>query len=202
MACSGDDTAPTTAAISPAASATAVGSTTVQPTDAAGSGSTTSTPRSSSSDQPPPPPAQEASIDWPLPGRDLDNSRAAIGSRIDSTDIARLQPAWEVELGGQLTTAPIVRDGVVYVADGAGGITAIELDSGDVVWASDPTGSNIGPFGVAVDDDRVYAARRLRRASSPSTATPATRGVVDRRHRHRQRRASTSSRSSSTAWCW
>ena len=36
-------------------------------------------------------------------------------------------------------------------------MAALELDTGDTIWLSDPNAFNIGPFGVAVDDDRVYA---------------------------------------------
>src|ERR687891_505663 len=58
---------------------------------------------------------------------------------------------------GALSTVPIVLDDTVYVAGASGQVVAVDLATGEQIWASEPTGFNIGPFGVAVDTDRVYA---------------------------------------------
>src|SRR6476661_5665903 len=49
---------------------------------------------------------------WPVPGQDYDNSRAAIGSRITSANVDRLQEAFAAEVPGAatLSTAAVVVD--------------------------------------------------------------------------------------------
>ncbi len=60
---------------------------------------------------------------------------------------------------GSLTTAPLVLGDTVYFEDGNGAVFALDRATGDVRWKSEPTGFNIGPFGVAVGNGRVYAVR-------------------------------------------
>jgi outer membrane protein assembly factor BamB len=45
----------------------------------------------------------------------------------------------------------------VYLQGGTGTVVAVDRKSGNVRWTSKATGFNIGPFGVAVGDGRVYA---------------------------------------------
>ncbi|HKY16434.1 MAG TPA: PQQ-binding-like beta-propeller repeat protein [Microthrixaceae bacterium] len=94
--------------------------------------------------------------DWVLPGRDYDNSRATFDAEIDSRSAPRLTQAWAAELKGPLSTVPIVVGEVVYLQDGTGTITVLHRDDGTVKWSSKPYGFNIGPFGVAVANGRVF----------------------------------------------
>lgn len=97
--------------------------------------------------------------DWVLPGRDYDNSRAAAGSALDSTTVDRVTVAWETELDGGLSTVPLVAGDAVYVQDGTGRVSAFDRATGEVRWQSRPYGANIGPFGAAVADGRVFGLR-------------------------------------------
>jgi len=103
--------------------------------------------------------AAPVAAEWPTAGADLDNSRTAPSSEITSANVDELEVGWERELpeAGTLSTAPVVVDGVVYLQDSSGSVNAIDQATGDVRWTSEPTGANIGPFGVAVDEERVYA---------------------------------------------
>ena len=85
------------------------------------------------------------------------NSPSSIGRT--TTSVARLHELWRAGLPGaaSLTTTPIVSDGTIYVAGGSGRVFAVDAASGRLMWTSEATGTNIGPFGVAVDRDRVYA---------------------------------------------
>ncbi len=96
--------------------------------------------------------------DWVLPGHDYDNSRAA-SSSIDATNVRRLQVAWRHDLGGALSTVPLIVGDTVYVQDGSGAISALDRDTGVARWETEGTGFNIGPFGVAVADGRVFGVR-------------------------------------------
>jgi outer membrane protein assembly factor BamB len=100
-----------------------------------------------------------APTEWPTAGFDLANSRAISGGDLTTSSLSRLEEQWSTELEslGTLTTVPIVVDGVVYVGGASGEVAALDADSGDRIWASEATGFNIGPFGVAVDDTQVYA---------------------------------------------
>jgi outer membrane protein assembly factor BamB len=97
--------------------------------------------------------------DWPTAGRDLANSRAVTDARISSSTIDAVEQRWRTELDGAggLSTVPIVVDGAVYVGSSTGRVFALDERTGALRWASEPTGFNIGPYGVAIDDDHVYA---------------------------------------------
>ena len=68
-------------------------------------------------------------------------------------------------------------------------MAAFDEVSGDTVWLSEPTGFNIGPFGVAVDDDQRVRAGRVGRRARPrprdGRAPVGHRRDGDRHHRHR-----------------
>jgi glucose dehydrogenase len=99
----------------------------------------------------------ESGEDWVLPGRDYANSRSTTDSPIDTTNVATLEVAWEAEMGGSLTTVPLIVGDTVYVQDGFGVVAAFDRDDGTERWRSEPFGFNIGPFGVAVADGRLFA---------------------------------------------
>lgn len=95
--------------------------------------------------------------DWPLPGRDYENSRRATGSRIDVATIARLVPAWSAKLDAGASTVPLVVGNTVYVEDGSGSVQALDRDTGAPRWRYTSHDYNIGPYGVAVADGTVFA---------------------------------------------
>ena len=96
---------------------------------------------------------------WPAPGQNLDNARAAVGSRITAENVATLQTAFSTDLPGAsaLSTAPLVVDGTVYLQGATGAVVAVDAASGAIRWSSPTTGFDIGPFGVAIADGRVFA---------------------------------------------
>jgi glucose dehydrogenase len=105
------------------------------------------------------PAAVSEAADWPTAGRDLANTRAVPGARLSRDTIGDATELWRAPLpdAGALTTVPPVVDGTVYVQGATGQVVAVDLASGEVEWASEPSGGNIGPFGVAVDGERAYA---------------------------------------------
>ena len=104
-------------------------------------------------------PPVAAPTSWPLPGQNYDNARAAVGSTIYSSNIDELKVAFTAAPKGvaALSTAPLVVGHTVYFEGGSGVVVAVDATTGTTRWTSPATGSNIGPFGVAVAHGRVFA---------------------------------------------
>ena len=114
------------------------------------------------------PPGQAAAAAWPLPGGNLQNTRAVVGP-INSSDVAKLGVAWCVPIestgaarSAGLTdgyaTTPVVAGGVMYTQDLESNVMAIKLATGRVLWRHDYGSPNGGPDGVNVAGGVVYAA--------------------------------------------
>jgi outer membrane protein assembly factor BamB len=108
----------------------------------------------------PPQVAIAGSEQWALPGHDFDNTRDAGPSPIDARSVSSLVQAWMVPMTGPLTTAPIILANRIYVEDDLGSVAAINRTTGQVIWRSKQTGFSIGPDGVAVGWNKVFAATR------------------------------------------
>src|SRR5215212_3192497 len=79
--------------------------------------------------------------EWPLANHDYANTRAAMGSSIDSGNVANLKVAWTAPLDGTAewgagTGNPIVSNGVVYYEDLGANIYAVDFKTGDIIWAT------------------------------------------------------------------
>lgn len=100
----------------------------------------------------------EFADDWPTAGQDHDNTRAAADSTITAANVGDLEEVWRADLAdaGALSTVPLVLGDTVYLQGGSGQVVALDRATGEARWAGEPSGLNIGPFGVAVGDGRVY----------------------------------------------
>ena len=62
----------------------------------------------------------------------------AIGPRIAAIDLANLEPGYEAEwfheTGSTISSAPVIADGKVYFGDGSGVLTALDLETGALLW--------------------------------------------------------------------
>lgn len=169
-ACGGDDSAGT-ASKQPA---TGTNASATASTGTGGAGSTAAAPQENF-----------AEGDWPIFGRDRDNTRYAPQTSINADTIDRLGEAWHSDLGGNqwLNEAfPIVVDGVVYVTTSTNEIYAFEGDTGRVKWKYAPRvdfslSSGVGGYGivvnrgVAVADGKVYLLTFDCRLKAVSAAT-------------------------------
>ncbi len=102
-------------------------------------------------------PTEASRSEWPRPGGDAANTRAAVGSIIERSNVAGLTKAWEVTTPGSLTTAVVVVGDTVYMEDSRCVVTAIERATGAVKWQSASVGFTIGPQGVSIGDGAVFA---------------------------------------------
>jgi len=112
----------------------------------------------------------EIGDDWPLIGRDRDNSRYAPQTQITKENVAELGEAWSKDMGsGQKLqeTYPLVVDGVMYATTSTDEVYAYDAATGAIKWKYVPKvdfakstgvgGKNIVVNrGVAVADGTVY----------------------------------------------
>jgi glucose dehydrogenase len=105
-----------------------------------------------------PPEVARARKAWPTPDHDYANTRSTTTSRIRRKNVRDLEVAWDAspEGMGSLTTSPLIIGRTVYLADASGTVFALDRATGDLRWKSKGTGFNIGPFGVAVGNGRIY----------------------------------------------
>jgi hypothetical protein len=96
------------------------------------------------------------------PGVDLANSRFVEGP-ITTKTAPELELAWEVpsearSTFGAFAASPVVSGGVVYMQDLESNVTAVDLESGKVLWEAPMNDPDQGPNGVTVDEGTVFGA--------------------------------------------
>lgn len=113
-------------------------------------------------DDPVPPDVAANLTGWALPNYDYSNTRASTGSDINASNVATLGQAWTYAINGgsdygAAATNPVVLDGIVYFQDLSSNVYAVSMDEGSEIWRTELNVPNIGPNGVAVGYDKVFA---------------------------------------------
>jgi outer membrane protein assembly factor BamB/cytochrome c5 len=112
------------------------------------------------------PPAQPAagSIPWTLPNGDLLNTRVTHGTRISASNVSQLGVAWTMPLTassiyGTFAANPVTSpDGTVFLQDLDSNVSAVDLQTGRVLWKHTYNSQDIGPNGVTYAGGKVYGA--------------------------------------------
>ncbi|MFN8518604.1 MAG: PQQ-binding-like beta-propeller repeat protein [Chloroflexota bacterium] len=109
-----------------------------------------------------PPETETLSGNWPVPQGDLAATRSAVDSSIDSSTIGDLQLAWTFDVTapgffGSITSQPVVVGDTVYIQDMRSNVFALDKATGSVRWEAPFDIGSIGPNGVAVAYDMVFA---------------------------------------------
>jgi len=109
--------------------------------------------------------------EWPLANHDYANTRAAVGSSINASNVANLKVAWSSALDGTAewgggTGNPIVSDGVVYFQDLAANTYAVDLQTGKHLWEKEYDNKIFGPSGPGIGYGKIYVVSRLDRYSA------------------------------------
>jgi len=97
--------------------------------------------------------------DWPLFGRDRDNTRFSPLTAINSGNVHRLGEAWHARLGQfqvLLETFPQVIGRVMYVTTSTDEVIALDAVSGKTLWRYAPRvdfslSTGVGGYGVSVN---------------------------------------------------
>ena len=117
--------------------------------------------------------------EWPLANHDYSNTRVAVGSTINSSNVSNLRVAWTSSLKGTSewgagTGNPVISDGIVYFQDLAANVYAVDLKSGQTLWETDYDNKIFGPSGPAIGYGKVFAISRIDRYSALDIKTGRT----------------------------
>ena len=101
---------------------------------------------------------------WQSPNSDLEGTRAAAGSAIDSGNVASLEARWQFALtarpsfSGIFASTPVADADNVYAQDLRSNVFALDRTTGALRWERRYHAPNDGPNGLVVEDDAVYGA--------------------------------------------
>jgi glucose dehydrogenase len=110
-----------------------------------------------------PPEVRAARREWPLTNRDYAGTRATFDSKLGSANVTQLTAAWSRPLSlpggafGSATGAPLVLHGIVYYADMLSNVTAVDLETGKLIWEKRYDTQSLGPNGIAVGWGKLFA---------------------------------------------
>lgn len=97
-----------------------------------------------------------AAENWPMFGKDYDNTRATIDTQISAANVGTLNVIRRTTDGG-ITGTPTVVDGVAYYSDFSGYVKAVRVSDGVVLWRVRPQTTMLSPSPF-VTADTVYVA--------------------------------------------
>jgi outer membrane protein assembly factor BamB len=125
--------------------------------------------KQSSFDIPPEVAGHEA--EWPLANHDYANTRAAVSSSINASNVANLAVAWTISLSdtaewGGGTGNPIISDSIVYYQDLAANTFAINLETGKVIWRKEYYNQIFGPSAPGIGYGKLFVISRIDRYSA------------------------------------
>ncbi len=117
--------------------------------------------------------------EWPLANHDYSNTRTAVGSSINSSNVSNLRVAWTVNLQGVAewgggTGNPVISDGIVYFQDMQADTYAVDLQSGQQLWTTNYGNAIFGPSGPGIGYGKVFVISRIDRYSALDIKTGQT----------------------------
>jgi PQQ-dependent dehydrogenase (methanol/ethanol family) len=97
--------------------------------------------------------------DWPVFGRDRDNTRFATQDEIDTGNVDQLGEAWSTGLGPDqylMESFPLVLNGTVYVTTSTDEVMSIDGKTGHINWTYTPEvdfsqSTGVGGYGITVN---------------------------------------------------
>jgi alcohol dehydrogenase (cytochrome c) len=97
--------------------------------------------------------------DWPVFGRDRDNTRFATQDEIDTGNVGELGEAWSTALGPDqylMESFPLVIKGTVYVTTSTDEVMSIDGKTGHINWTYTPEvdfsqSTGVGGYGITVN---------------------------------------------------
>ena len=101
---------------------------------------------------------------WSSANQDLSNTRSAVNSDINLSNISKLGPSWYlpikgVSAWGAAATNPVIIGNTVYFQDLKSNVYAVDFKTGKQLWMKEYNLDNAGPNGVAVAKDKIFAVK-------------------------------------------
>ncbi|MEX0762430.1 MAG: PQQ-binding-like beta-propeller repeat protein [Dehalococcoidia bacterium] len=108
-----------------------------------------------------PPEVAAAAHEWPMGNRDYSNTRATMDAQIDSTNVHELGMAWTMPLTaasdwGTAASTPLIANGIVYFQDLMTNVSALDLETGNIIWQQNYNRAALGPNGPAIGWGKVF----------------------------------------------
>ncbi len=113
-----------------------------------------------------PPEVKGHEKEWPLANHDYGNTRVAVGSSINSSNVSTLNLEWTSPLKstgewGGGSGNPIIVDGVVYFQDLGANTYAVDLKSGKTIWETKFENVIFGPSGPGIGYGKIFVPSRI-----------------------------------------
>jgi len=100
--------------------------------------------------------------DWPTANQNYSNTRAAVGSKITSSNISQLGFDWAFPIKGigewgAATTNPLILGNTVYFQDLKSNVYAVDLKTGKQIWIKEYNEDSGAPSGVSIGYGKIFA---------------------------------------------
>jgi len=101
---------------------------------------------------------------WSSANQDITNTRSAVNSDINLSNVSKLGPSWYLPIKGvsewgAATTNPVIIGNIVYFQDLKSNVYAVDINTGKQLWMKVYNLDNAGPSGVAVGKDKIFAVK-------------------------------------------
>lgn len=102
------------------------------------------------------------SSDWPAANQNFSNTRAAVNSKINTSNISNLGLAWSFPIKGisewgAATTNPLILGNTIYFEDLKSNVYAVGLKTGKQIWMKEYNMDIAGPAGVSIGYGKIFA---------------------------------------------
>lgn len=102
------------------------------------------------------------SSDWPAANQNFSNTRAAVNSKINTSNISDLGLAWSFPIKGigewgAATTNPLILGNTIYFEDLKSNVYAVDLKTGKQIWIKEYNMDIAGPAGVSIGYGKIFA---------------------------------------------
>jgi len=109
-----------------------------------------------------PPEVKKYSGDWPTANQNYSNTRAAVGAKINLSNITELGFSWAFPIKGigewgAATTNPVILGDTVYFQDLKSNVYAVDLKTGKQLWIKEYNEDSGAPSGVSVGYGKIFA---------------------------------------------
>ncbi|MCL5071511.1 MAG: PQQ-binding-like beta-propeller repeat protein [Actinobacteria bacterium] len=102
------------------------------------------------------------SKDWPTANQNFSNTRAAVSSKISSSNVSTLGVAWSFPIKGisewgAATTNPLILGNIIYFQDLKSNVYAVDFSTGKQLWMKEYNMDIAGPAGVSIANGKIFA---------------------------------------------